>query len=128
MTGGCWIRVHLRGGAYDLVRMRNLAVVPSASLGSGNNSRAGGILFMLKNNLVKAILECRQATKLFDAFVDDELSFAAQARLRHHVAGCMTCATSVEEKVKLKRLVRRSVGNLTAPATLRDRVRTRIGA
>ena len=31
MTGGCWIRAHLRGGAYDLVRMSNLAVVPSAS-------------------------------------------------------------------------------------------------
>jgi mycothiol system anti-sigma-R factor len=77
---------------------------------------------------VKAILECRQATKLVDAFVDDELSSSAKARLRHHVAGCTTCATSVEEKIKLKRLVRLSVGNLTAPATLRDRLRTRIGA
>jgi hypothetical protein len=62
---------------------------------------------------------------LFDAFVDDELMSAAQSRVRYHIASCGSCAAFVEEKIELKRLVKASVGNLTAPYSLRERLRAR---
>jgi mycothiol system anti-sigma-R factor len=75
---------------------------------------------------VKILSECRQVTKLFDAFVDDELISAAQARVRYHIAGCGNCAAFVEEKIELKRMLKGSVGNMSAPSSLRDRLRTRM--
>ena len=83
---------------------------------------------VLANKAMQALLRCRRVAKLFDAFVDDELTPAVQVRVRHHVAGCRACTAIVKEKVELKRLVRAGVGNPTAPATLRDRLRIRIGS
>jgi Putative zinc-finger len=54
---------------------------------------------------VKILSGCREVTKLFDAFVDDELISAAQARVQYHIAGCGNCAVFVEEKIELKRLL-----------------------
>jgi anti-sigma factor (TIGR02949 family) len=72
--------------------------------------------------------ECSQVAQFIDGFVDHELISPLETWVRNHIAGCSICAAAVEEKVALKRLVKSSVGNLTAPATLRDRLRTLRGA
>jgi mycothiol system anti-sigma-R factor len=76
--------------------------------------------------MLKILSGCREVTKLFDAFVDDELMSAAQSRVRYHIASCGSCAAFVEEKIELKRLVKGSVGNMSAPSSLRDRLWTRM--
>jgi anti-sigma factor (TIGR02949 family) len=73
------------------------------------------------------VLECSQVAQFIDGFVDHELISPLQSWVRNHIVGCNACAAVVEEKVALKRLVKASVGNLRAPATLRDRLRTRLG-
>jgi hypothetical protein len=71
------------------------------------------------------LVEYRQVTKLFDAFMDHERLSEAQARVLRHITGCITCAAVLQEKIELKRLVKASVGNLTAPYSLRERLRLR---
>jgi mycothiol system anti-sigma-R factor len=74
------------------------------------------------------VLECSQVAQFMDAFVDHELISPLEASVRNHMACCSICEAAVEEKIALKRLVKSSVGNLTAPDTLRDRLRARMGA
>jgi anti-sigma factor (TIGR02949 family) len=73
------------------------------------------------------VLACGQVARFIDGFVDHELISPLQAWVRNHISGCSTCAAAVEEKDELKRLVKSSVRNLTAPATLRDRLYGRDG-
>ena len=74
------------------------------------------------------MIACSEVTELSDTFIDGELLVDVQAKIMRHLRGCDGCAAFIECKRRLKRLVRASVRNLTAPASLRFRVLTEIGA
>jgi len=74
------------------------------------------------------MIGCSEVTELSDAFIDGELLVDVQAQIMRHLRGCDGCATFVECKRRLKRLVRASVRSQTVPASLRFRVVAEIGA
>jgi hypothetical protein len=113
-----------RGAPHGIRARGRVALAPEGSF-SGIIRGLGGSCLQLSNEAVKILSGCREVTMLFDAFVDDELMSAAQSRVRYHIASCGSCAAFVEEKIELKRLVKASVGNLTAPYSLRERLRAR---
>ena len=69
------------------------------------------------------MIACREVTALSDAFIDGELSVGVPAQILQHLRECDDCATFIEYTRGLKRLVRASVRNVTAPASLKFRVR-----
>jgi Putative zinc-finger len=71
---------------------------------------------------------CSELLELSDAFIDDELFPEARAWVLDHLRDCGDCSELVEKKAGLKRLVRTSVRQLTAPASLRQTLRVHIGA
>jgi len=68
-------------------------------------------------------MNCHEAARLIDPYVDDELAEAEAASVVEHVEGCAQCRQRVGERESLRRLVR-SVPYHAAPA----RVRTSIAA
>lgn len=68
-------------------------------------------------------MNCHEAGRLIDPYVDDELADAEAASVMEHVEGCAQCRQRVGERESLRRLVR-SVPYHAAPA----RVRTSIAA
>jgi anti-sigma factor RsiW len=51
-------------------------------------------------------MKCRTARKLFSAYLDAELNFADEERLREHLAQCRTCCGEVSALARTQRLVR----------------------
>ena len=82
----------------------------------------------LRRESSKAMFACSELLELSDAFIDDELFPQARAWAVYHLRNCDYCARLVEKKAGLKRLVRTSVRQLTAPASLTQTVRAHIGA
>lgn len=68
-------------------------------------------------------MNCHEAGRLLDPYVDDELDAAQSALLAEHVTHCATCAERLARLESLGRLVR-SLPTYTAP----DRLRTKVAA
>jgi hypothetical protein len=82
----------------------------------------------LERGISEAMFACSELLELSDAFIDDELFPEARAWVLHYLRDCGGCSRFVEKEAGLKRLVRTSVRQLTAPASLRETVRVHIGA
>jgi hypothetical protein len=70
---------------------------------------------------------CGKVRELSDAFVDNELLLAVQSLIFRHIRACGQCAVFIMQKLKVKDLVRKSVKDLAAPASMRQRVRKQTG-
>ena len=66
-------------------------------------------------------MNCHEAARLIDAYVDDELAAAEAALVADHIEGCPMCRQRVAEREWLKPLVR-SMPYHAAPARLRAAV------
>jgi len=66
-------------------------------------------------------MNCHEAARLIDAYVDDELAAAEAALVADHIEGCPMCRDRVAEREWLKPLVR-SMPYHAAPARLRAAV------
>ena len=69
-----------------------------------------------------------ELTGLSNAFIDDQPFGEVKTQILYHLRDCGDCMALIEKKIGLKRMVRASVRNLTAPATLKQSVRVLIGA
>jgi anti-sigma factor (TIGR02949 family) len=70
---------------------------------------------------------CDRARKYLDAYLDRELSEAAQEQVREHLQSCAACATEAESRTALKARVRGAVRAQQAPPELAVKVRRRLG-
>lgn len=70
---------------------------------------------------LKVSSDCVLHTRALQAYVDGELSADHTAELESHVAKCAECFEQVEQHRALRLSLRRT-SNVTAPATLRDRM------
>jgi anti-sigma factor RsiW len=67
-------------------------------------------------------MNCHEADRLLDAYVDAELGLAECAVVQEHVASCVSCTQRLDERQSLSRLIRRG-RYYTAPTNLRAAVR-----
>ena len=77
---------------------------------------------------VAAAGPCEHVAERTHAWVDGELSDAAAAELRAHVAGCPSCARAAAVEVRFLEAIRPRARVERAPATLRERVRDHLRA
>jgi anti-sigma factor RsiW len=69
-------------------------------------------------------MNCHEAARLIDPYVDDELAAADTQSVVEHIEGCALCQQRVAERESLRRLVR-SVPYHAAPAGVRASIGTR---
>jgi hypothetical protein len=74
------------------------------------------------------MIACREVKTFSDAFIDGELATSVRAQILAHLRACDDCAVLIEERRRLKHRVGASARTITAPASLRFRVLTEIGA
>src|SRR5438876_8652168 len=69
-------------------------------------------------------MNCEEATKLMDAYLDGELDPITSQTIEEHLRGCPTC----EQTYKANSALIRAIGNATpyykAPAELRERIQS----
>lgn len=63
-------------------------------------------------------MNCLEASRVLDAYVDDELDAAGVVAMRDHLASCPACGTRLSERLALQRLLR-AVPSHGAPERLR---------
>jgi anti-sigma factor RsiW len=66
---------------------------------------------------------CRRARKGLDAHVSGELDSVAERETRGHMKDCAACAALLEERLRVRELLRRAVRGVEAPAHLSGAVR-----
>lgn len=67
-------------------------------------------------------IDCQQALKQIELFLDDELDLSLHAEVRQHLAGCGPCMDHSEFRRHLKELLRAKCGCDDVPAHLMERV------
>src|SRR5689334_10219556 len=71
---------------------------------------------------------CERYRQYFDAYIDNELLVETNQDLLQHLNSCKDCAAILEDRTRLKHLVRSAVETEQAPpefvAALRGRIRT----
>ncbi len=68
-------------------------------------------------------MNCDEAGKLLDAYVDGELDLAHQLEFEAHLEGCAACTTAIEQITNFKALVRSNMPVYQAPPELRSKIR-----
>jgi intracellular sulfur oxidation DsrE/DsrF family protein len=72
-------------------------------------------------------VKCAEATRLLDAYVDDELEAASTLALEEHLRACTRCRAREESLRALRAALRRHTEYRTAPAGLRARLEEQLG-
>lgn len=72
------------------------------------------------------MVDCNEVAAQSDAFIDGELSASGREWISLHIRECQDCADAIENKVKLKHMVRTSARSLSAPADLRIALRAHL--
>jgi intracellular sulfur oxidation DsrE/DsrF family protein len=72
-------------------------------------------------------MNCREADRLLNAYVDDELELSGVLALEDHLTGCHRCRARHESLRALRSALRRSIDFRAAPTALLDRIRTQCG-
>lgn len=70
-------------------------------------------------------MNCAQAVRMLDAWLDAELDPVTAAQLADHVAGCAACAAAREQRVALSAAMREPALRYPAPPSLRTAIRER---
>jgi anti-sigma factor (TIGR02949 family) len=68
---------------------------------------------------------CETYRQYFDAYLDHELPVETQRAVQQHVASCSGCARILDNRGRMKQLVRQAVANEQAPLELVEAVRGR---
>jgi mycothiol system anti-sigma-R factor len=69
-------------------------------------------------------MNCDEAGKSLNAYVDGELDLSHQLELETHVDGCTDCKSELEQIANFKALVRSNMPVYQAPPELRSRIRS----
>ena len=69
---------------------------------------------------------CRTARRLLDAHVSGELDAAAGRETSEHLSVCAPCATLLEERLRVRDLLRRAARGVEAPPPLAGAIRAMI--
>ena len=69
---------------------------------------------------------CRKARRNLDAHVSGELNTAAELETRAHLKACPACAALMEERLRVRDLLRRAVRASEAPPHLAGSIRAMI--
>ena len=69
---------------------------------------------------------CRKARRALDAHVSGGLDPGAERETRAHLTECAPCAAQLEERLRVRDLLRRAVRGVGAPPRLADAVRAMI--
>lgn len=69
---------------------------------------------------------CRKARRQLDAHVSGELDEPSERETRAHLKGCGPCAALLEERRRVRDLVRRAARAPQTPARLADSIRAMI--
>ncbi len=68
-------------------------------------------------------MECDEAHRRLDAFLDGELGESDRTDLRDHIAGCAECRAEIAKLEQLREGIRQSAPVYCAPAVLRSQIR-----
>jgi anti-sigma factor RsiW len=68
-------------------------------------------------------LNCDEAKKLLDAYVDGELDLSRQLEIEAHLERCAACAPQIEQIAKFKALVRLNMPVYQTPPELQSKIR-----
>jgi anti-sigma factor (TIGR02949 family) len=68
-------------------------------------------------------MDCAEARRRLDAYLDGELVGAPGAELRDHIEGCAECAPEAAAREELRQAIRRSAPVYRAPPALRAQIR-----
>lgn len=71
-------------------------------------------------------MNCGHASKLVDAWMDNELDGATAGRIALHVDECPACSALAQQHVAARRCVKERAPYYTAPATFRRRLRVHL--
>jgi anti-sigma factor RsiW len=66
---------------------------------------------------------CRTARRLLDAHASGELDASAGRETREHLSACAPCANLLEERLRVRDLLRRAVRGVEAPPRLAGAIR-----
>jgi len=71
---------------------------------------------------------CERYRRLFDAYIDNELLVETNQDVLQHLSSCPACTRILDDRMRMKQMVREAVGAEEAPlelaAAVRDRIRT----
>ena len=67
-------------------------------------------------------MNCVEANKLLNAYLDQQLDAAHALEVEHHIANCSSCNTSYRELSALKTKLRHQLTSYTAPGALRNQL------
>jgi anti-sigma factor RsiW len=73
-------------------------------------------------------MNCQQAKPLLDPYADGELEAAAILNLEQHLQGCSACALAWSNLQSLKKTLKQEALYFTAPAELRERIKSGLPA
>jgi anti-sigma factor RsiW len=71
-------------------------------------------------------MNCQQAKSLIDPYADGELEAAAISELEKHIHDCSTCALAWRNLQSLKKTLKQDALYFTAPAELRQRIKSEL--
>ncbi len=73
-------------------------------------------------------LSCEQVRSYLDSYAGDELLVETNHEMQTHLETCRACSSELEERRRMKSLLRRAVGAEVAPARLRAKIHSQIHA
>jgi anti-sigma factor RsiW len=73
-------------------------------------------------------MRCADCQEALDAYLDGELPFTEQQRVRDHIAACAECATAYETLASTVRTLKEGLVRHNAPDVLKARIRSSLGA
>ena len=66
--------------------------------------------------------QCKKISPYLDSYLNDELLVETNHEVLKHLESCKSCAQTLEDRARVKTLLRQAVRRDTAPAALRERI------
>ena len=73
-------------------------------------------------------MSCELTQRFVPVYMDGELDLVRTIELEEHLKYCLPCAQNLENHQELRAVLRRSLPTYTAPASLRERIKSSLGA
>lgn len=69
---------------------------------------------------------CEEAIRYEDLYLDGEMAPEERLRMEAHLAACLACRTRMAEWIRIRSIVRQRMGEVRAPASLRETLTHRL--